>query len=119
MTWLRWISVITLYYFSIKEKKQRIDSIEVMMSFFWLFSFLTRQKIMLSSSRGQDIFENLWPSRQRATTRPSRQQPGCGRRGNNQGAPGPLTNNEGAPGGLTNDQRTPGILTDNQGAVGP
>ena len=40
-------------------KKQRIDRLEVKLSFVWLFSFLAHQKIMLSSSRRQDIFEDM------------------------------------------------------------
>ena len=32
---------------------------KLMMSFVWLISFLSNQKIMLSSSREEKIFENL------------------------------------------------------------
>ena len=53
MTWLSWLSHI---YFSNKERKQQIDRLSVM----WLlFAYLSNQSIMLSSSRGQDIFEDF------------------------------------------------------------
>ena len=49
---------ITLYYFLNKKGKQQIDRLSDMLSFVWLFSFLTNQKKMLSLSR-QNIFEDL------------------------------------------------------------
>ena len=44
--------------FEIRKKKQRIDRLSDILSFD-CFLFLINQKIMLSSSRGQDIFEDL------------------------------------------------------------
>ena len=49
--------VTTLNYFSNKKRKQRTDRLAVMLSFVWLFSYLTNQKIMLSSSRERNFGE--------------------------------------------------------------
>ena len=56
MTWLSWLSHCII--FQIRKKKKNCELSDMLHGVCFLL-FITNQKIMLSSSRGQDIFEDF------------------------------------------------------------
>ena len=62
-TWLSWL--LHCIIFQIRKGNELTDK-KLMLSFVWIFSALTNQKIMLFSNRGKNVFEYLQTSRLRS-----------------------------------------------------